>query len=242
MALADRFGFFDPTQPYLVTYSELPHWEQEGATYFITFRTKDSLPESVKTLLQRERDDWLKRQGIDPDREDWQATLRQRPHEFQRAFHREYVGKLEAALDRGLGACVLRDRALAQIIADSLLFFDGQRSASVSQSDSVSSEPVPSREVRYNISDFVVMPNHVHVLVCFLSGVRMLAQCRSWKHFTAVKINAALGAQGEFWQPESFDHLVRDADHFERFRRYIADNRMKAHLKADEGIHYQCPE
>lgn len=30
MALADRFGFFDPTQPFTVTYGELPHWEQEG--------------------------------------------------------------------------------------------------------------------------------------------------------------------------------------------------------------------
>ena len=86
------------------------------------------------------------------------------------------------------------------------------------------------------------MPNHVHVMVCFLPGVRLLAQCRSWKHYSAVKINALLGMSGELWQPESFDHLVRDADHFERFRKYIAENRKKANLKTDEGLLYQCPD
>ena len=44
MRLVDKFGFFDPKQPYTVSFGELPHWEQEGATYFITFRTADSLP------------------------------------------------------------------------------------------------------------------------------------------------------------------------------------------------------
>jgi putative transposase len=86
------------------------------------------------------------------------------------------------------------------------------------------------------------MPNHVHVIVCFLPGVRLLAQSRSWKHFTAVKINSALGTTGEFWQSESFDHLVRDPDHFMRFRKYVAENREKANLKSGEGIYYRCPD
>ena len=76
----------------------------------------------------------------------------------------------------------------------------------------------------------------------FLPGVRLLAQCKSCKHFTAVQINREIGASDEFWQSESFDHLVRDADHFERFRKYIAENREKAGLKADEGIDYRCPD
>jgi menaquinone-specific isochorismate synthase len=55
-----------------------------------------------------------------------------------------------------------------------------------------------------------------------------------------VQINRYLGRSGEFWQSESFDHLVRDPDHFDRFRKYIAENREKAGLKPAEGIHYQC--
>jgi putative transposase len=250
MSLIDRFGFFDPTQPFSVTYGELPHWEQEGATYFITFRTADSLPVSVVELLTRQRDDWLRRNGINPDSEDWVAALRLLSHDLQRAFHREYATKLEAALDQGHGACVLRDRKLAKIVSDSLLHFDGSHVAELTVAESLrdsddelrsnSSTKIPP--VRYHISDFVVMPNHVHVIVCFLPGVRLLAQCRSWKHFTAVRINSALGTTGEFWQSESFDHLVRDPDNFMQFRKYVAENREKANLKSDEGIYYRCPD
>ena len=259
MTLGDRFGFFDVTQPYIVTYGELPHWEQDGATYFITFRTVDSLPLSVSELLTRHRDDWLRRHGITPNSDDWVAGLRQLSHDLQRTYHREYATKLEAALDQGYGECLLRDRNLARIVADSLLYFDGLHRAESSVAESLrdsgsellsnsATSDSPTKHlatippVRYHVSDFVIMPNHVHVMVCFLPGVRLLAQCRSWKHYTAVKINAALGATGEFWQSESFDHLVRGPDHFRRFRKYIAENREKAQLKSEEGLYYRCPD
>ncbi|MEQ1824557.1 MAG: transposase, partial [Pirellula sp.] len=96
------------------------------------------------------------------------------------------------------------------------------------------------QQVRYHISDFVIMPNHVHVMVCFLPGVRLLAQCKSWKHYAATQINQILGTTGEFWQSESFDHLVRDADHFNRFRKYIDENPTKAGLRREDCIHYRC--
>ena len=45
---------------------------------------------------------------------------------------------------------------------------------------------------RYRVTDFVVMPNHAHLLVSFPTEEQMLAQCENWKHFTAVRINKAL--------------------------------------------------
>lgn len=94
MALADRFGFFDPKQPYSVSYGDLPHWDQPGATSFITFRTADSLPASVVNRWLQERDEWLRRHDIVPS-SDWRTALRQRPHELQREFHRTFAAKLE---------------------------------------------------------------------------------------------------------------------------------------------------
>ena len=41
---------------------------------------------------------------------------------------------------------------------------------------------------RYLLTDAVVMPNHVHLLAGFPTEEAMLAQCTSWKHFTAVAI------------------------------------------------------
>ena len=75
------------------------------------------------------------------------------------------------------------------------------------------------------------MPNHVHVLVCFKAGIELLNQCYSWKHFTSRMINKKLNQSGHFWQSESFDHLVRDFEHFEKFREYLANNPVKAKLR-----------
>jgi putative transposase len=80
------------------------------------------------------------------------------------------------------------------------------------------------------------MPNHVHLLVCFRQDINLLEQCYSWKHYMARRINAALSRSGRFWQSESFDHLVRDADHFERFRIYIRKNPMKVGLQDEEYV------
>ena len=90
---------------------------------------------------------------------------------------------------------------------------------------------------QYVLSDFVVMPNHVHVLAAFADEQAMLAQCESWKHYTAHEINRALGRRGRFWQQDGFDHLVRSAEQYDHLRRYIADNPERARLQPDEYVY-----
>jgi len=41
------------------TGQKLPHWEQPGATYFITWRLDDSIPQELMEKWTRERDEWL---------------------------------------------------------------------------------------------------------------------------------------------------------------------------------------
>ncbi|MCB0779139.1 MAG: transposase, partial [Flavobacteriales bacterium] len=62
---------------------------------------------------------------------------------------------------------------------------------------------------------------HVHVLVVPLPGHDLSQITHSWKSYTAKEINKMLGRTGQFWQAESFDHLVRSAAHLERFEHYI---------------------
>ena len=209
----DQFGFFDPKQPYSVTYGRLPHWQQEGATYFITFRTIDSIPQEALELWQREHDDALFRLGTDVRIAGWQTSFSKLPWGVKRNFHREFATKLERNLDELHGECVLKLPELSLEIDQSLKKFDGER---------------------YHLGGFVVMPNHVHVLVCFKPGVDLLKQCYSWKHFTSRMINKKLSQSGHFWQSESFDHLVRDFEHFEKFRKYIANNPLNAKLREAE--------
>ena len=83
------------------------------------------------------------------------------------------------------------------------------------------------------------MPNHVHLLVCLLDETEIEGQCFSWKKFTATKINRKLQQAGRFWQSESFDHLVRSPEQFQRFRDYIARNGVKAGLSASDYFHWR---
>ena len=83
---------------------------------------------------------------------------------------------------------------------------------------------------RYELHAFVVMPNHVHVLVT--PGVTTRHWLGPLKGFTAHEANRVLGRGGPFWQDESYDHLVRDDQQFRRVQRYIEHNPVRAGLAA----------
>ena len=123
----------------------------------------------------------------------------------------------ESQLDACHGECVLRNPDLSAIVGQSLLHFDG---------------------TRYFVSDFAIMPNHVHLLVAFPTEAEMLDQCYRWKHFTSVQINRRLGRKGRFWEDDQFDHLVRGADEFDHYRAYIAENPTRAQLRVGEYVHF----
>jgi type I restriction enzyme R subunit len=203
------FELFDPHVEVAIQYGRLPHLYQSGVTYFVTFRTHDSVPQSLARSWHARRATWLRQHGIDPLLPLWRQELRQNT-ELESAYHNKFTQAFLGYLDRGYSDCVLKDPQLAGIVAESLRHFDGDR---------------------YHLGDFVVMPNHVHLLVGLVGMTEIRAQCKSWKTFTAGKINARLGWRGRFWQEESFDHLVRSEAQFERLRSYIAENPKSAGLR-----------
>ncbi len=208
---------FDPKAGFSVLERKLPHWSQAGTICFITWRTLDSIPKSVLNRWHADRDDWLRRHGINPKADDWKNELRRLEPRLQGEFVQSFSERWHRSLDACHGACVLKRPELSQIVSDSLLKFDGDR---------------------YELTDFVVMPNHVHLLAAFASEEGMLDQCEGWKHYQAVQLNRTLGLSGRFWQQDGFDHLVRSVEQFEAFRRYIASNPDKARLQKDEFRHY----
>jgi type I restriction enzyme R subunit len=215
---------FDARQSYSVFWRRLPHWTQAGTICFITFRTADSMPRETAHRWIVERNRLLREEGIVIDAADrardgahWKTALRQLPRERQASLHFLLTTHWDIRLDECHGACVLRTPALAAIVADSLRKFDGER---------------------YDLTNFVVMPNHVHLLAAFRDEETMLAQCSAWKRFTARAINQHTCQSGAFWQVDAFDHLVRSPAYFERYRGYIAENGPRAGLSADEYLHY----
>lgn len=215
------FQFFNPSKPVEITHGNLPHWEQAGATYFITFRTKDSIPVEVMDRWMADRDSWLEEHNISPSDADLAWQIECLPDGLRKEYHRLFTARWHDSLDACHGSCVLRDAALSRVVADALLHFDGER---------------------YEMADFVIMPNHVHLLAGIQGRGEMKRLCRSWKKFSATELNKRIGRDGEFWQPESFDHIVRSQVSFEKFQKYIAENPAKARLKVGEYHLYQRPE
>ena len=83
----------------------------------------------------------------------------------------------------------------------------------------------------FDLHAYAVMPNHVHVLLEPLVDPSKLLH--SVKGFSAREANKLLARAGEpFWQRESYDHWVRDGQEFERIRRYIEENPVRAGLVA----------
>jgi putative transposase len=82
---------------------------------------------------------------------------------------------------------------------------------------------------QFDLHAYVVMANHVHMLVTPCVDPRKFMQ--SVKGYAAREANKILDRTGEpFWQSESYDHWVRTDEEFEKIRRYIEEDPVKAGL------------
>jgi REP element-mobilizing transposase RayT len=191
----------DPLVAGLHFRGHLPHLNREGAIYFVTFRLADSLPAHEIARLKHERQVVVE-----------QARAAKRPltwHEEQQLLA-WYCDKVEELLDAGAGACWLSKPEVAELVAGAVKFFVGQR---------------------YDLHAWVVMPNHVHVVVWPHPGHTLSEILHSWKSYTSKEANKLLHRDGpNFWQAESFDHWVRDDAERARLVSYVENNPVKARL------------
>ena len=81
--------------------------------------------------------------------------------------------------------------------------------------------------IRYHLLAFVVMNDHVHVLVQPMNNFALEAITHSWKSFTANQAQRVHGRKGSLWQDESFDRIVRDEDEFFEKLFYILNNPVR---------------
>jgi len=142
------------------------------------------------------------------ERELWLKAHRA-PHDerAKREYFRLFPSRFQEWLDNGYGECILDRREVRSLVENSLRFFNGSR---------------------YDLDEFIVLPNHVHALVKPLAPNSLSEIIHSWKSFTSHKINEVLGRGGTVWQKESFDHIVRSPEQLQRIRDYIRDNSVEA--------------
>ena len=164
----------------------IPHFDGgPELPQFITFRLADSMP---RTVVER----WIKEKLSDI----------------------EFRKRIEHYLDAGAGECWLGQVAVAEIVKNALLHYDGER---------------------YQLVAWVIMPNHVHLLLIPSPGVHLPEILHSIKSYSAQKANEFLGRTGAFWQRESFDRYIRNERHFRNVIKYIEENPVKARLCKTPG-------
>ena len=125
------------------------------------------------------------------------------------AEQKRYFGRFDALLDAArTGPTWLRLPAVAALVAEALHHRDG---------------------THYDLVAYCLMPNHVHaVLVLPDDAPPLVTTLQSLKARTAVRANHLLGRAGPFWQPETYDHIVRDAEEGRRIVAYVLNNPVKA--------------
>jgi len=187
----------------------LPHVKREGASYFVTFRLADSLPKEVLLKYQAERAERLQRFHA---QQESAKKLGATPPQLETLdeIERDYFRKLEAYLDKGVGECCLRRPDIADLVASAFRFFADER---------------------YRLDAWVVMPNHVHLVLWPIPNHTLSEIAQSLKRYTAREANKILGRTGRtFWQPEPFDHWIRNDEEHARCCRYVVNNPAKARL------------
>ena len=178
----------------------LPHWEKENGIYFVTYRLADSLPKEVLESIKIEKEMTLKV---------LQSLDRELSISEEKRIESLFSEKIEEYLDNGYGSCILRNYEIAELAANSLKHFDG---------------------LRYDILAWCIMPNHVHVVLRPKNRHKLEDILHSWKSFTAHEINKITGGEGEVWQKEYYDHLVRDEEDLNRVVNYVLNNPLNANL------------
>ena len=79
--------------------------------------------------------------------------------------------RIESLLDNGYGSCVLKNPRIAQMVIENWQFFDGKR---------------------YDLIAYVVMPNHVHLLIRTYVGWSLSDVLHSWKSYTSHEMKKIL--------------------------------------------------
>jgi leucyl-tRNA synthetase len=109
---------------------------------------------------------------------------------------------------KSIGGLPLSDSE-RQLVLDALTHFDGERC---------------------RVFAAVVMSNHVHWILRPFAGHTLDDIVTGVKQFTSREINKGRGVKGHVWDPECFDHIIRDVRYFNEFVEYVVSNPVEAGL------------
>lgn len=111
--------------------------------------------------------------------------------------------KMEYWLNNGYGNCMLQREDVRSVLVEALHYYNNKE---------------------YLLHAFVVMPNHVHILLSSLTNKPINNIIGKVKGFTAYQLRKSLRIYEDIWQKGIFDRILRNWDEFEKYVDYIGNN------------------
>jgi len=87
-----------------------------------------------------------------------------------------------------------------------------------------------SARLKFDVVAYVVMPEHVHLIVHQRGGQGISDLMAALKRESAHRINLLLHRKGSVWRKEFYDHMLRTWEHADELVRYIHDNPVRRGL------------
>ena len=86
------------------------------------------------------------------------------------------------------------------------------------------------KEGRFQIHEFVIMPNHFHAIVTPAPDVSLEKAMQFIKGGFSFRAKRELGCQFEIWERSFTEHRIKDCEDYDRHRSYIYENPVRAGL------------
>jgi len=97
---------------------------------------------------------------------------------------------------------------------------------------------------RYQLLAYVVMDDHIHLIVAPAEGFPLETLVHSWKSFIAYRLQRRFARKGSIWQDEYFDRIIRHETEFQEKLQYIYHNPRKRWPDTEDypWISWRVPE
>jgi len=215
----------------------LPHHQPLGYTYFITFRLAGSLPNSIIQKLIAERESNLKEIAAI-------KNLKEKSEKYH-AYQTAYFERFDSFLDTyHYGQYWLGQESIATIVKEAFHFYDTKAYDLLCYCIMSNHVHLVITPIVDRISDSILSvgrisdPTKETTLVAESKNSPPVADStyivtkilQDLKRYTAGKCNKILNRTGNFWQYESYDHIVRDENDLIRIINYTLNNPVKIGL------------
>ena len=196
----------------------LPHYQQPGQAYFITWSLKDAVPAKALhsyTLQLEMLKSHITMHKLEKSENFIIESLEDEYHAIRRKYIKAYNDLLDAERNPIIN---LSKPEYTEIIIGSLKFWEGKK---------------------LNNCAITIMSNHVHWVFEILekdeegNPVYLQDIMQSVKRFSANRINKLENRQGHLWQKENFDTTIRDNKHMYNAVNYTLNNPVAAGLVTD---------